>query len=108
MPGTDADKIAGKDGKIPEIKGAPRLSVYLPQAKRKTGFMIICPGGAYKGLASDHEGTQIADWLSGEGIPCAILFYRVPDKPQAALMDIQRAIRLVRANAQNGTSTPHA
>ncbi len=106
MPGTDADKIAGKDGKIPEIKEAPRLSAYLPQTGRKTGFMIICPGGGYKGLASDHEGAQIADWLSGEGIPCAILFYRVPDKPQAALMDIQRAIRLVRANAQKWNVDP--
>lgn len=106
MPGADADKIAGKDGKIPEIKAAPSLSVYLPRTERKTGFMIICPGGGYKGLASDHEGVQIADWLSGEGIPCAILFYRVPDKPQAALMDIQRAIRLVRANAQKWNVDP--
>lgn len=100
MPGAAADKIAGKDGKIPAVKEAPRLSVYLPQTGKTTGFMIICPGGGYKGLASGHEGTQIAEWLAGEGIPCAILFYRVPDKPQAALMDIQRAIRLVRANAR--------
>lgn len=107
MPGADADKITDKNGKIPEIKELPRLEVYLPQTNRKTGFMIICPGGAYMGLASNHEGTQIANWISDEDIPCAILFYRVPDKPQAALMDIQRAIRIVRSNAQKWNIDPN-
>ena len=83
MPGADADKITDKNGKIPEIRELPRLEVFLPQTHRKTGFMIICPGGAYMGLASNHEGTQIANWISDEDIPCAILFYRVPNKPPA-------------------------
>lgn len=106
MPGVNADKIVDKSGKVPAIKANPHLSIYLPKTDKKTGFMIICPGGAYVGLATGHEGTQIADWLSKEGIPCAILTYRIPHKPQAALMDIQRTIRLVRANADKWNIAP--
>ena len=100
IPGKDVDQIKDKTGQVPQSRNAPFMQVYLPATKNQTGFMIICPGGAYVGLATGHEGTQIAKWLSSNNIPCAILNYRIPHKPQAALMDIQRAIRIVRENAK--------
>ena len=102
MAGMDADKVSAK-----KTTETPRLSLYLPKTDKKTGFMIICPGGAYMGLASGHEGTEIAEWLADEEIPCAILHYRVPNMPNGALMDIQRAIKLVRSNAEKWNIDPN-
>lgn len=67
--------------------------------------VVIFPGGAYNILAYSHEGTEIAQWLNSLGISAAICKYRVPrraEKPkhQAPLQDAQRAIKLVRKNAQ--------
>ena len=102
MAGMDADKVSAE-----KTTETPRLSLYLPKTDKKTGFMIICPGGAYMGLASGHEGTEIAEWLADEEIPCAILYYRVPNMPNGALMDIQRAIKLVRSNAEKWNIDPN-
>ena len=102
MAGMDADKVSAK-----KTTETPRLSLYLPKTDKKTGFMIICPGGAYMGVASGHEGTEIAEWLADEKIPCAILHYRVPNMPNGALMDIQRAIKLVRSNAEKWNIDPN-
>ncbi len=102
MAGMDADKVSAK-----KTTETPRLSLYLPKTDKKTGFMIICPGGGYGGLASGHEGTEIAEWLADEEIPCAILHYRVPNMPNGALMDIQRAIKLVRSNAEKWNIDPN-
>ena len=102
MAGMDADKVSAK-----KTTETPRLSLYLPKTDKKTGFMIICPGGGYGGLASGHEGTEIAEWLADEEIPCAILHYRVPNMPNGALMDIQRAIKLVRSNAEKWNINPN-
>ena len=61
--------------------------------------VIICPGGAYNILSIDKEGYEIAGWLTGLGYKAYVLQYRVPQKPEGALQDIQRAIRIVRARS---------
>lgn len=60
------------------------------------GGVIVCPGGGYSILAIDLEGYEVARWLSGMGYTAFVLQYRVPRKREGALMDLQRAIRLVR------------
>lgn len=67
--------------------------------------VVICPGGAYNILAWDKEGTEVAAWLNSLGVSAAVLKYRVPrrdkDVPHTGpLQDVQRALRLVRANSQ--------
>lgn len=64
--------------------------------------LVICPGGGYGGLAADHEGTQIARWANGIGATAFVLHYRLGSKGYhypVQLLDVQRAIRHVRANA---------
>lgn len=68
--------------------------------------VIICPGGGYNILAYDKEGTEVAAWLNSLGISAFVLQYRVPQKKEGALQDIQRAIRLVRQNAGNWNIDP--
>ncbi|MBI1373056.1 MAG: alpha/beta hydrolase fold domain-containing protein [Phycisphaera sp.] len=90
----------------------PTITVYKPAPDKDTGAaIVICPGGGYHILALDLEGTEVADWLNSIGVTGIVLKYRVParDKDKrwlAAVQDTQRAIRLVRANAERWTIDP--
>lgn len=84
----------------------PTLTIVRPTNDKATGkTIIVCPGGAYGGLAAEHEGTRVCEWLNELGITGILLKYRVPrrggdyEKHHHALQDLQRAIRIVRANA---------
>jgi acetyl esterase/lipase len=85
-------------------KDIPLLTTYLPVKDKATGIaVIVCPGGGYGGLAMDHEGIQIAEWLNSIGAAAFILKYRLPAngyRHPVPLMDSQRAIRLVRSQAE--------
>lgn len=87
----------------------PTLTVYRPAEAKDTGVaVVVCPGGGYNNLAWDHEGEQVARWLNSIGVSAFVLKYRVPRRPDApkneppaqALMDAQRALSLVRHNAE--------
>ena len=84
----------------------PAIEVYLPSKQSATGqAIVVCPGGGYGILAYDWEGTDIAKWLNANGIAAIVLKYRLPnsksnvDPKLSPLLDAQRAIRTVRANA---------
>lgn len=85
--------------------GDPTITVCRAPVENSNGCaVVICPGGGYNILAWDKEGTEIAEWLNSMGVTGIVLKYRVPrrDKElphQAPLQDAQRAIRLVRKNA---------
>lgn len=85
----------------------PLIEVYLPEVSANKGAgVIVCPGGAYRILAYNKEGTEIAEWLNRLGYAAFVLQYRVPDKREGALQDAQRAIRIVRANASRWNIDP--
>lgn len=77
------------------------LLVYLPKAEVNTrAAVVICPGGGYIRHVLDREGFPIAEWLTSKGIAALILTYRLPEgRPAVPLLDAQRALRTVRANA---------
>lgn len=61
----------------------PTLDVYLPSSERATGVgIIICPGGGHMFLASEHEGSQVAEWFASRGIAAFVLHYRVMESPE--------------------------
>ncbi len=69
--------------------------------------VIICPGGGYRNLVTGPEGTGIAQWLNSHGITGIVLEYRLPQSDAyRPLLDAQRAIRTVRANAQKWNIEP--
>ena len=98
--------VAGKAIYLLTNVSKPELAIYKPEASIDTGAsVIICPGGAHKLLAYDLEGVEVAQWLNSIGITGIVLKYRVPTrtpdfKCQAALQDVQRAIRVVRSSAK--------
>lgn len=84
----------------------PAIEIFLPSKQSATGqAVVICPGGGYGILAYNWEGTDVAKWLNSNGIAAIVLKYRLPnsksniDPKLSPLLDAQRAIRIVRANA---------
>jgi len=81
----------------------PTLTVYLPSKGQATGTgIVICPGGGYRNLAMDHEGFEVARWLTSRGIAGFVLKYRLGPRYHhpAMLQDVLRAIRVVRSRAE--------
>jgi acetyl esterase/lipase len=87
-----------------EDKDKPKLHIYVPESSKANGCaVVVCPGGGYGGLAMDHEGKQIGEWLNANGVAAFVCDYRHRGKGYghpAPLQDAQRAIRTVRARAQ--------
>jgi acetyl esterase/lipase len=76
------------------------VTVHRPEKPNGTA-VVICPGGGYGGLVTGPEGHGIATWLNRHGITGVVLEYRLPKgRHRVPLLDAQRAIRLVRANAK--------
>jgi acetyl esterase/lipase len=83
-------------------KDAPTLTVYPPGIGTATGAaIIICPGGAYRGLAR-HEGEDYALFFASHGIAAYVLRYRLGPVygHEEITADAMRAVRMVRSNAK--------
>ncbi len=110
--GPDGRPVAGR----PVIRlgdvSTPQIHVYQPPAEKRNGAsVVICPGGGFNILAWDLEGTEVAEWLNSLGVTAAVLKYRVPTakhdpKWLPPVQDAQRAISLVRANADKWQLDP--
>jgi acetyl esterase/lipase len=85
----------------------PSITPYLPAKEKSTGAaVIILPGGGHSELWMDHEGSNVAQWLSDHGVAAFVLKYRLAHEKGStytidgdALLDVERAIRLVRSRA---------
>ncbi len=88
----------------------PTLTPFLPDPGIATGAaMVICPGGGYGGLAA-HEGKGYAEWLVTNGVACFVLKYRLGShgyRHPAMLQDAARAVRMVRARAEEWKVDAH-
>lgn len=94
------DGAPGAVGEAEQDK--PRLTIHLARGEDVTGAaVVVYPGGGYRGLAADHEGLQVANFLNEHGISAFVLRYRLlPEyQPSVSLQDAQRAIRHVRHHA---------
>jgi len=85
----------------------PSITAYLPSKETATGAaVVIAPGGGHSELWVDHEGYNVAKWLSEHGVAGFVLKYRLAREKGSiytvegtSLDDTQRAIRLVRSRA---------
>lgn len=83
----------------------PTLTIYKPRNHASRAAVVVFPGGAYRILAMDLEGTEICRWLNSMGVTAALVKYRVPSPPglppyTRPLQDAQRAVGLVRYHAK--------
>ncbi len=85
----------------------PRLVVY--DNTRAAGAadgaaVIVVPGGGFRILADEHEGSDACRWLNDHGFVSFLLRHRVPTatlpEPNVApVQDVQRAVQAVRKRA---------
>jgi acetyl esterase/lipase len=95
-------------GDAPEATGkacedTPTLTILSPRRGSANGSaVVVLPGGAYRGLAGDLEGREVADWFTARGFRAFILSYRLSSHGYllpVPLVDARRAIQTVRGRA---------
>jgi acetyl esterase/lipase len=118
-PGPETDGTTPKDHDVagrPVLRltnvSSPTITLYSPSGINSGAAVVVFPGGAYRILAIDLEGTEVCAWLNSAGINCILLKYRVPNtgpypKSSAALQDAQRAVGMVRQHAVEWQIDPH-
>src|SRR5215831_4723623 len=87
----------------------PTITPYLAPAARAVGTaVIVCPGGSYLHLSMEKEGSDVARWWNSLGVTAFVLKYRLGPKYHhpIELGDAQRAIRTVRARAEEWHLAP--
>ncbi len=92
----------------------PTMTVFPAKGANTGAAVLVFPGGGYRALAIDLEGTEVCDWLTAKGVTCVVLKYRVPGSghywnvackcakiPETpmALQDAQRAMAILRHRA---------
>lgn len=85
----------------------PSITPFFPDPAKATGAaIIVIPGGGHQFLVIEHEGYAVARVFADRGVAAFVLKYRLakaansPYKVEVhELMDVQRAIRLVRSRA---------
>src|SRR5205085_5193897 len=74
--------VAGRGWTLIGEVSRPTLTVYPPTTASAGAAVVVLPGGGYRILAIDLEGTEVCDWLTARGITCVVLTYRVPGVDQ--------------------------
>lgn len=107
------DLVGGKPvAKITDVT-APAITFFPAPADRNShATVVVFPGGGYRILAMDLEGTEVCRWLNSIGINAVLLKYRVPQLPglpryAAPLQDAQRTLGIVRSHSNDWHLDPH-
>jgi acetyl esterase/lipase len=91
----------------------PSIIPFFPSKGKENGTaVLIMPGGAYDHLTFDKEGYDVAQWLNSVGVTAFVLKYRLPAEGwlngyNVPLEDAQRAIRIIRENANQWGLDPN-
>nr|WP_277991153.1 alpha/beta hydrolase [Sphingomonas panni] len=117
--GNGTGLVAGRKWHWASYVTRPTMTVFRPKGRGNGTGVLVLPGGGFEVVATDLEGTEICDWVVAQGMTCAMLKYRVPQRwPQVdgrqqrpevllALEDAQRAMGLLRADAARFGIDPH-
>ncbi|MDQ6701360.1 MAG: alpha/beta hydrolase [Acidobacteriota bacterium] len=111
--GAEADTTTPKEGLVAGKRvirlgnvSEPTMTIFRPSQQTGAGSaVLVFPGGGYRILAMDLEGTEVCEWLKSLGITAVLVKYRVPagktsPRQKAPLQDAQRALGLVRFHAK--------
>jgi acetyl esterase/lipase len=104
-----AGQVPGAVGTTPIID-APVLYLYPAPGAGPHPAVVVLPGGGYTHLVMDKEGGMEARWLNSIGVSAYVLQYRLWPRYRYPfpLIDGLRAVRYVRAHAQQWNLRPDA
>lgn len=120
--GNESKQIAGQPYTMVDHVSRPTMTIFHPPGTGNGATIMVFPGGGYRRLAIDLEGTEVCDWLTAKGFTCVLLKYRVPASgpywsddcdcrripgQPYALQDAQRAMGLLRERANGFGIDPH-
>lgn len=84
-----------------EEQNQPQFVFFPAKGGEKKGVVLVAPGGGYNVKSVTFEGFPIVKKLTDSGINAAILDYRLKPYPmRVSLMDMQRAIRVLRSRSE--------
>jgi acetyl esterase/lipase len=106
----DNSKDPNRHERLLRHVAVPHLWVCRPEKPNGSAVLVI-PGGGYTVIVVDHEGFETARRLNMAGITAFVLQYRLPgegwaDSANVPLQDMQRAMRLIRADAKDYAIDP--
>ena len=82
----------GALGTAPE--DVPQITPYLPdRADPRRTAVIVCPGGGYRNLSMENEGSKVAEFLNGLGVTAFVLRYRLGPRYRHPVAARRRAAR---------------
>ena len=84
------------------------MTTYFLETDKPLACIVVLPGGGYSERAP-HEGDPIAKFFISRGMHSVVVNYRVaPNRYPAPLADAQRAIKLLRARADEWKIDPNS
>lgn len=98
---TTPNVVAGRETELDPTE--PTLDLYIPDPDKATGAgVLILPGGGYQMLTVPGEGAAPAGFFLSHNVAAFVLRYRHGSRYHypTTLLDAQRALRLIRARAQ--------
>ena len=92
----------------------PTITPFLPAKDTANGAaVLVIPGGGHRMLCVDHEGENLARWLTARGIAAFVLKHRLAREEgstytikEHAFADTERAMRLIRSRAAEWNVDP--
>lgn len=117
--GNGSPLVGGKKWHWASYITRPTMAIYRPKGRNTGAAILVLPGGGFHAVATDLEGTEICDWVTEQGMTCAMLKYRTPQvwpkkkgkqqrpKVLLGLEDAQRALGLLRQHASTYGIDPH-
>src|SRR4051812_37958427 len=75
-------RLNAKQDRIIRNVTEPDLLAFVPDKKNANGTaVIIAPGGGFRMLSYDNEGTKVAEWFRQRGVAAFVLKYRLQNMP---------------------------
>lgn len=90
-----------ENGRLKQVNN-PRIGLFMVESNEPRPCIVVCPGGGYGLLSMEKEGYEIAHFFNKLGLHAVVLTYRLLEYGYPApLIDTTRAIRYLRANAED-------
>ena len=77
----------------------PQFTIFRAKGEGPRPAVVVFPGGGYRVLGWNKEGTEVAEWLNSLGFTAVVLLYRTNDR-DGALCDAQRTMGILRRDAR--------